>query len=55
MHLFGLSFILFLFKLLYDPRFLNNIRNNNFMLNKRSASTERLAKKLKEHELQPWS
>ena len=51
MYLFGLSFILFLFKLSYDPRFWNNIRNSDFMLYKRVTSTERLAKKLKKHEL----
>ena len=51
MHLFGLSFISFLFKLSYGPRFWNNIRNNEFMLYKRVTSTKCLAKKLKKHEL----
>ena len=51
MHLFGLSFILFLFDLSYDPRFWNNIRNSDFILYKRATLTERLAKKLRKHEL----
>ena len=50
MYLFGLSFILFLFKLSYSTRFWNNIRNSDFMLYKIVTSTERLAKKLKKHE-----
>ena len=51
MHLFSLSFILFLFKLSFGPRFWNNIGNNDFMFYKRATSTECLAKKLKKHEL----
>ena len=51
MHLFGLSFVLFLFNLSYGLRFWKNIRNNDFLLYKRAMSTERLAKKLKKYEL----
>ena len=58
MHLLGLSFILFLFKLYYGPRIwtINSIRNKivsetTTLLYKRATSTERLAKKLKKDEL----
>ena len=40
MHLFGVSFILFLFKLSYDPRFWNNVQNSGFMSYKSATSTE---------------
>ena len=40
MHLFGVSFISFLFKLSYGPRFRNNIQNSGFMSNKRAMTTE---------------
>ena len=51
MNLFGLSFILYFFKLSYGSNFWNNLRNNDIDLYRRVKLAEHLAKKLRKHEL----
>ena len=51
MNLFGLSFILYFFKLSYGSNFWNNLRNDDIDLYRRAALAECLAKKLRKHEL----
>ena len=51
MNLFGLSFILYFFKLSYVSNFWNNLRNDDIDLYRRATLAERLAKKLRKHEL----
>ena len=51
MNLFGLSFILYFFKLPYGSNFWNNLRNDDINLHRRVTLAERLAKKLRKHEL----
>ena len=51
MNLFGLFFILSFFKLLYGSSFWNNLQNDDINLYRRVTLAERLAKKLRKHEL----
>ena len=51
MNLFGLFFILSFFKLSYGSIFWNNLRNDDINLYRRVTLAERLAKKLRKHEL----
>ena len=51
MNLFGLSFILCFFKLSYGSNFWNNLGNDDNNLYRREALAERVAEKLRKHEL----
>ena len=51
MNLFGLSFILCFFKLSYGSNFWNNLGNDDINLYRREALAERVAEKLRKHEL----
>ena len=50
MNRFSLSFILFLFKLSYGPKFWWNLQNNTNILYKLATPPEHPASKLKKHE-----